>query len=235
MTRENMSIECDGEHLAVTRCNAAVFPSKESVVILHGAGTARKERTLPLAEDLAQAGLDVISFDFSGHGDSSGSLRQLSLARRCKQARAVIDELVEASHRLTLIGFSMSGQTVGDLLGVYGERVTRIALCSPAVYAKTVWSAPFSDAFTRAIRVDGSWRDSDALEQFARFSGRAVLAVPGEDAVIPPEVTFEIEQALNERSDFVGLVFGQATHQLGTWFETHADSRQNLVKALLLP
>jgi hypothetical protein len=230
-----MTIECDGERLAVVRCKAVTSAIAESVIILHGAGTARKERTLSLADDLAQAGLDVISFDFSGHGDSSGSLRQLSLARRCKQTRAVIDELVEADHHLTLIGFSMSGQTVGDLLGAYGNRVTRIALCSPAIYAKAVWTTPFSDAFTRAIRVNGSWRDSDALGQFARFSGRAVLAVPGEDTVIPSEVTFEIEQALNERSDFVGLVFGQATHQLGTWFEAHADSRQNLVKALLIP
>lgn len=234
MTENSDIVSCDGERLEVVHVRAEI-PAAEAAVILHGAGTARKERTLPLARDLASEGLDVVSFDFSGHGGSSGSLEQLSLERRHRQAAQVIDELVAPDHRLTLIGFSMSGQTVGDLLRTYSGRVDRIALCSPAVYSKESWSLMFSDGFTQAIRQPDAWRDSEALDAFARFSGRAVLAVPGEDVVIPGEVTFAIEQALQVRSDLVCLWFGDATHQLGLWFEGNPQSRQNLIRGLLTP
>lgn len=232
MTENTRIAICDGERLEVVHVRAKT-PTAETVVILHGAGTARKERTLSLARDLAAEGIDVVSFDFSGHGGSSGSLAQLSLERRHKQSACVIDEVIAPDHRLTLIGFSMSGQTVGDLLRTHFDRIDRIALCSPAVYSKDAWQLAFSEGFTQAIRRPGAWRDSVALEMFARFSGRAVLAIPGEDVIIPSDVTFAIEQALRVSSDLVCLVFGDATHQLGLWFEDNERSRQDLIRGLL--
>jgi len=231
MTLERFKLRQDGEHLDVTRISMA-DPPLGTALILHGAGTASKTRTYPLAKDLSASGFDVISFDFSGHGESSGDIRELSLERRHAQAAGIIESLVDSDRRLTLVGFSMSGQTIGDLLASHGDRIDRIALCSPAVYPQNAWTIPFTGEFSKAIRIDDAWRNSRALEQFIRFKGRAVLVIPGEDLVIPSAVTFEIECALQTHADFVGITFGEATHRIGEWLENHPESRRHLVRAL---
>jgi pimeloyl-ACP methyl ester carboxylesterase len=71
-------------------------------------------------DDFAARGCRALAFDFSGHGESSGELRELSLARRLRQAGAVIDRHVPPGDGLILVGFSMSGQTVADLVARYG-------------------------------------------------------------------------------------------------------------------
>ncbi|MEU0794887.1 alpha/beta fold hydrolase [Amycolatopsis sp. NPDC005961] len=232
MIETRLIIACDGEQLSVVRTSNGKLDSP-CVVLLHGAGRANKERTLPLARDLADAGVDTISFDFSGHGYSTGALEKLSLERRLRQARGVIENLTSDEVGLFLIGFSMSGQTVADLIQVYGSRIERIVLCSPAVYSRSAWPLAFGDGFTDEIRIPDGWRNSSALQNLSKFTGRAVLALPGEDVVIPTAVTHEIEQALNRKADLVCLTFGQAGHQLGGWFAERAEARKMLIKALL--
>ncbi|WP_284747727.1 alpha/beta hydrolase [Amycolatopsis sp. RTGN1] len=232
MIETRTTIACDNEQLSVVRTSSGKRDAP-CVVLLHGAGQANKERTLPLARDLAGAGVDTISFDFSGHGYSTGALEKLSLERRLRQARGVIENLTSDDVRLFLIGFSMSGQTVADLIQAYGSRVERIVLCSPAVYSRSAWPLAFGDGFTDAIRISDGWRDSSALENLSEFEGRAVLAVPGEDVVIPTAITHEIEQSLHRSADLICLTFGQASHQLGAWFAERPEARKMLIKALL--
>ncbi|MGW6691728.1 alpha/beta hydrolase family protein [Streptomyces sp. NPDC054961] len=203
-----------------------------SAVVLHGAGTADQSVHRQLAHLLAERGCRVLSPDFSGHGASTGQLRKLSLERRFQQARSVIDELVPDTDRLVLVGASMSGQTVGDLLGHYGNRITAVALLAPAVYARRAWDLPFDAGFTEVIRTPGAWRDSAALDAYTDFRGRAVLVVPAEDHVIPPEVNRALVQALSSRADFTHLVFPDATHHLGRYFRAHPDACTRLADAL---
>ncbi|MEU8827114.1 alpha/beta fold hydrolase [Streptomyces sp. NPDC048636] len=225
----------DGERLGC----AAFEPTGPAVgataVVLHGAGTSDKERMLGLMRELAAQGRRAVACDFSGHGESSGALGDLSLERRFIQARALIDQWVPASDELILIGFSMSGQTVADLLAHYGPRVTTIGLCAPAVYAPDAWPVPFrsGSGFTETIRTPDSWRSSAALTAFRAYRARAVLAVPGRDEVIPPEVTEAIAGALAERADLHHLVLPRAEHWLGAWFRDQAEDRGRFVRALL--
>lgn len=224
-------LQCDGEEIAVRQFTNG-RPVRGSVLMMHGAGLANMERTLLLAQDLADAGFGVTAFDFSGHGASSGALCELSLERRFTQACQVIDRLIGRDQSLTLIGFSMSGQTIGDLLAEYGERVIAIGLCSPAVYSQAAWPLLFDDEFTRSIRTEGAWRDSSALNEFAKFSGRAVLATPEDDSVIPSDVTAAIERSLKLTSDFKRLVFHEAEHRLGVHFAKNLKSRATIIAAL---
>lgn len=222
-----------------------------TAVLLHGAGNGSKERLLPLLDDFAARGCAGLAFDFSGHGESTGALGELSLRRRFEQAVSVIDATVPAGAPLILAGFSMSGQTAADLARHYGERVVALVLCAPAVYAAEAWPIPFEDAksgsgvspqdgagtvpsrFSRIIRTPDSWRRSPALDVLRAYEGRAVLAVPAVDAVIPPAVTRAVADALTARARFTRFELPDADHLLGLWFRDHPEDRRRLVDLAL--
>ncbi|MQY10450.1 RNA pyrophosphohydrolase [Streptomyces sp. RB5] len=222
-------VEADGERLSGVETGSG----GTAAVLMHGAGQSSKDRFTGLLRDLAERGVHALAFDFSGHGDSSGELSRLSLERRFAQARSVIDERIAGDAGLVLVGFSMSGQTVADLTAHYGPRVRSIGLGAPAVYARRAWPLRFGDGFTGVIRTPDSWRDSAALDAYRDFAGRAVLAVPAADAVIPPAVTEEVARALGERSRFTRLVYEDATHHLGQWYRDNPGLRRAFAAALL--
>lgn len=223
----------DGERL---RGAYAGDPSGATAVVLHGAGTGSAERLRPLVREFAARGVRALAFDFSGHGESTGRLAELSLRRRFEQAVAVIDAYAGTDGPLVLAGFSMSGQTVADLVRHYGERVAALGLCAPAVYAAEAWDVPFGDGngpFSRIIRRPDSWREAPALQALRSYEGRAVLAVPGTDAVIPPAVTEAVQDALATRAQYTRFDVPQAQHRLGDWFREHGDDRSAFVDAVL--
>ncbi|MEV5439450.1 alpha/beta fold hydrolase [Streptomyces sp. NPDC052682] len=207
-----------------------------TAVVLHGAGNGRMDHHRPLLAEFTARGCRALAFDFSGHGESTGALRELSLRRRFEQAVSVIDAHVPAGGPLVLVGFSMSGQTVADLVRHYGERVAALGLCAPAVYADEAWDVPFGAGdgrFSDLIRRPGSWRTSPALEVLRGFEGRAVLAVPGTDEVIPPAVTESVQDALAARAQFTRLELPDAGHRLGQWFRDHPGDLAAFVTAVL--
>ncbi|MEU9461686.1 alpha/beta fold hydrolase [Streptomyces sp. NPDC048312] len=211
-------------------------PSGTTAVLLHGAGTGSKERLLPLVREFVAHGCRTIAFDFSGHGESTGRLGELSLRRRFDQAVAVIEAYAGADGPLVLVGFSMSGQTVADLARHYGDRVAALGLCAPAVYAAEAWDEPFGDGngrFSGIIRRPDSWREAPALDALRAYEGRAVLAVPGTDAVIPPAVTEAVQEALAARAQYTRLDLPDASHRLGLWLGDHGDDRREFVAAVL--
>ncbi|MGW1888709.1 alpha/beta hydrolase [Streptomyces sp. NPDC002004] len=233
----DFSLVCDGEQLMGTeRLPEGGAANGLSVVLLHGAGIGSRERLLPVLDAFAGHGCRALALDFSGHGESSGVQRELTLERRFTQAAALIEERVPADGRLGLVGFSMSGQTVADLLGLYGPRVATVGLCAPAVYAPEAWTVPFGDgdgAFSEIIRTPDGWRKSAALDVFRSHPGHAVLAVPGTDDVIPPEVTAAVADALADGGRLERLTFPRAPHQLGMWLRDHEEDRRRFVAAVV--
>jgi pimeloyl-ACP methyl ester carboxylesterase len=164
--------EYDGERLSGVRTHAADGTDGTGgtggpfAVLLHGAGNGSERRLRPLLAEFTAHGCPALAFDFSGHGESTGALAELSLRRRFEQATAVIDAQVPPDRPLVLVGFSMSGQTVADLVRHYGDRASAIGLCSPAVYTPESWDVPFGDGtgrFTELIRTPDAWRASPAL------------------------------------------------------------------------
>ncbi|MEU0194131.1 alpha/beta fold hydrolase [Streptomyces afghaniensis] len=211
-------------------------PARATAVLLHGAGNGGKDRQVPLLEEFAAHGCHALAFDFSGHGESTGLLRELSLRRRFEQAVSVIDARARVDGPLILVGFSMSGQTVADLARHYGDRVAALGLCAPAVYAAQAWDVPFGTGdgrFSEIIRRPGSWRESPALDVLRGYEGRAVLAVPGTDEVIPPAVTEAVSAALARRAQFTHWELPEAEHRLGRWFRDHPGDLREFVTAVL--
>ncbi|MFJ7964367.1 alpha/beta hydrolase [Streptomyces sp. NPDC096324] len=238
----------DGERLSCVGSRGAdAGDGAATAVLLHGAGNGSKERLLPLLDDFAARGCAGLAFDFSGHGESTGTLGELSLRRRFEQAVSVIDATVPADAPLILVGFSMSGQTAADLARHYGKRAVALVLCAPAVYAAEAWPLPFEDPesaprqdgpvtqsrFSGIIRTPESWRQAPALDALRDYEGRAVLVVPAADAVIPPAVTRAVADALSARADLTRLELPDADHFLGLWFRDHAEDRRRLVDLAL--
>ncbi|MFE9447840.1 alpha/beta hydrolase [Streptomyces sp. NPDC006739] len=229
----DLTHEYDGELLSGVYAGP---PGRATVVLLHGAGFGSEERLRPLVAEFAARGCRALAFDFSGHGRSTGALAELSLRRRFEQAVAVTDAHAPAPDPLLLVGFSMSGQTVADLAGHYGERVAAVGLCAPAVYPREAWDVPFGEGdsrFSEIIRTPDGWRDSAALEVLRKYEGRAVLAVPGTDTVIPAQVTRAVQEALAARARFTRLELPDAEHWVGVWLHDHAEDRRAFVDALL--
>ncbi|MFJ8488052.1 alpha/beta hydrolase [Streptomyces sp. NPDC094038] len=231
--------EYDGERLSGVRVPAAHGAHGAHgpiAVLLHGAGNGSERRLRPLLAEFAAHGCPALAFDFSGHGESTGTLGELSLRRRFEQATAVIDAQAGPERPLVLVGFSMSGQTVADLVRHYRDRASAVGLCSPAVYAPEAWDVPFGDGtgrFTALIRTPDAWRTSPALEVLGAYAGRAVLAVPGTDEVIPPQVTEAVQDALRTRSRYTRFELPDAEHRLGLWFHDHPHDRREFVTLLL--
>jgi pimeloyl-ACP methyl ester carboxylesterase len=227
----------DGERLSgLSGGTAPGEPARATAVLLHGAGNGSKERLVPLLSEFAAHGCHALAFDFSGHGESTGLLRELSLRRRFEQAVSVIDAHARVDGPLVLVGFSMSGQTVADLARHYGDRVAALGLCAPAVYTAGAWDVPFGAGdgrFSEIIRRPGSWRESPALDVLRGYEGRAVLAVPGTDEVIPPAVTETVSEALARRAQFTHWELPGAEHRLGLWFRDHPEDRREFVTAVL--
>ncbi|MGW0475624.1 alpha/beta fold hydrolase [Streptomyces coeruleorubidus] len=227
----------DGERLSgLSGGTGPGEPARATAVLLHGAGNGSKERLLPLLSEFAAHGCHALAFDFSGHGESTGLLPELSLRRRFEQAVSVIDAHARVDGPLVLVGFSMSGQTVADLVRHYGDRVAALGLCAPAVYAAQAWDVPFGAGdgrFSEIIRRPGSWRESPALDVLRGYEGRAVLAVPGTDEVIPPAVTEAVSEALARRAQFTHWELPDAEHRLGLWFRDHPGDVREFVTAVL--
>ncbi|MHC5904820.1 alpha/beta fold hydrolase [Streptomyces sp. S6] len=231
-TLTSFSYDADGALLSGVHGGPSTATT--TAVLLHGAGRGSKARLLPLAEEFTAHGCRALAFDFSGHGESTGELGELTLRRRFEQAVGVIDAYVPDDGPLILVGFSMSGQTVADLVAHYGDRVTAIGLGAPAVYAADAWDEPFAEGdFTRIIRTPGSWRTSPALDTLRTYPGRALLLVPETDDVIPQEVTEAIEDALTANAQYSRVELDGADHQLGIWYRDHPQARRELVEALL--
>lgn len=219
-----ISIPADGEQLCCEYSLAA-----ENVVILHGAGQSNRRRYYSLAEEILRQGKGVILFDFSGHGDSTGTLAELSLQRRMTQARTVIDTLLPTG-AFYLAGFSMSGQTVCDLLPVYGDRVKGILLACAAAYRPDIYDIPFGNSeFTTKLR-EGGWQDSVSRDNLLAYKGRVVLAMGEQDEVIPKGVTELLKtSALSPQY----IEYPGVAHGLMTWLGDHPEEQAKLVQALI--
>lgn len=201
------------------------------VVFLHGAGTATMERYTRLADEVAAAGVNVLTFDFSGHGKSTGTLQELSLARRRIQATEIIKELCGRRNPLVLAGFSMSGQTVCDIASSSELEVDSIFLGCPAAYRPDVFHLPFGDPeFTRLIREEGSWSSSSAFDVVRNFVGDITFLIPDRDEVIPVDVTRTFLDRANPSRK--ALTLKGCHHRIAAWLDEEPETRDQIVSLL---
>jgi len=211
-----------------------LLENSPTVVMLHGAGTSDSTRSEGLARAFADCGVRVISFDFVGHGKSTGKVSEMSLKLRTDVASAVIEHWTATSDKLVLCGFSMSGHTALMLTERLGERVQAISLMAAGTYAAQAENVLFTKEFSSIIRKEYSWQDSSALKNAEKFQGKVYMLTSSHDEVIPWGVAEHLLRAFRKNAVEVRFdALKEPGHKLAIWLSERPSRGRDIMRYLL--
>lgn len=208
MMYQQFYIDCEQEQLSVRHYQG----SGKNIFLLHGAGETNQAILEPIAKILQKQQYNVISFDYSGHGESSYHGAS-SINIKTKQALQVIQHFdYETIH---LFAWSMSGQIAINLLSSLSN-IQSMILFAPALYAKEIMDIEFGEDFKKALQEQGNWYRSNAIDLLPKFQGKVQLVRPKNDPIIPSEVS-QIYKDYSNPSLFQEMILENAPHTLGVW------------------
>lgn len=197
-----------------------------SCIFIHGGGTASyKERIIDFADPILKKNKNILSFDFSGHGESTGILSEGSLAKRIYEAEEIIKSYT-SQQNLTLFGASMGGYIAIKLLEKFS--VDTLILFCPALYAARAYNVPFNKGFSEIIREFESWRNTDALQILENFTGNLLIVMGENDIVIPQGVIDLIMHHTPKAKKKELYKIEQCSHHIHTWMQDHPDDLELL-------
>ena len=180
-------------------------------VFLHGLGSDRKgEKALRFRDHLTGRGPGFLSLDFTGHGDSGGDCRGLSLTRNIEDIGRAVSFLREEAPGapLILVGSSMGGIAALWYASLFPGAVRRVFAIAPAFLMAARFAASLSAAARRDWADQGfvsvsigerdleiGWgmvtdEDGYRTERLAAGLATPSLLIHGdEDAVVPAELS----------------------------------------------
>lgn len=158
----------------------AVPPPRATAVFLHGFMSDQSgEKAVRFREELSSRNVEYITFDFRGHGSSSGSMRELTGTRLLEDLELIIGRLCRSDLPLALIGSSMGGWVASWYAALHPERVAACVLIAPAFRFDDLlcrdagserlarWEAAGSIAFEN--QYGGAELGYDLVRDFARY------------------------------------------------------------------
>jgi uncharacterized protein len=222
---------CVGEVLSVSSFfddSVSSSEKKTGFLALHGAGNSDRSRCVAVCNAAAKLGLKTFSFDFSGAGRSSKNGLP-SVQKRTEEAQAVLEALLSDCSSVIVLAFSMSGH-VAISLTKFNPKISGLILCSPALYSQSAVTIPFGPSFSENIRRPNSWKESCHESTLADFEGKTVLLRPKRDDVIP-EGVFEIIERSSQRDRFKKVIFDDAPHTMGSWFNENTAIAEEAIAA----
>jgi pimeloyl-ACP methyl ester carboxylesterase len=134
IVKEEKFVAVPGGKLAYTIQGQSVGQpnGKEPVVLcLPSLGDTRREYEF-FAPALVKAGYRVITADLRGMGDSAGKFKSFNLQALCGDITAILD--AEKVARVTLVGCSVSGASIGLYAVQHPERVEKLIMFSPLMH-----------------------------------------------------------------------------------------------------
>lgn len=203
--------------------------STPSILFVHGAGKATKDRYQYLAEYLANNSQSSLLFDFSGHGASTSSISLSSLRKRVEEASAMLS-LLDRNGPRSLIASSMGAYIALKL--TENVKIDNLVLFCPAVYTPSAFALPFDERFSQEIRRPDSWKDSDAFEYIRQFSGNLLIITGEEDKVIPAQLPAILFSQANKSAHKEILILPGAPHGLHYWLQDNLAARQRVFEAI---
>jgi alpha-beta hydrolase superfamily lysophospholipase len=207
-------LDADNERLAGTIIEPSSGKPSGSILSLHGAGDGRRQKTFYIAEHLAASGYVTTGFDMSGHGESTGVMKESTLKRRHDQALAVARQSAPVPPDI-IMGSSMGGYIAATLLP--DLRIRALMLICPALYAAEAYDVPFTESFTAILRRTGSYRDASALQYLRSFEGSVLLLIGENDKVIPAEVVELYLKSCPKARYVQHSIIPGAPHKINDW------------------
>lgn len=192
-----------------------------NVFCIHGGGVRGKKSFEAMRTYLALHNITSYAFDFTGHGETGGSLSQSTLEKRVKQITEIVNHFKKEGELVTLLASSMGGYIA--IKALESCVVSNLILIAPAVYSIKAYNAPFGSDFSLIIRSYESWRETDAWEILARFEGNFILLQAEKDQIIPNQVSEDLYQSASNTFYKKRIIFNNATHPLTDWFYQHGS------------
>ncbi len=190
--------------------------NRVGVVYVHGFGSIRTgEKANALAQACARRGWTFAAFDFQGHGESSGTMRDLRCSALLEDLEAISGYLAERGmERWCAVGSSMGGWATAWFGLRHPERIAACTLVAPALhFPRGIWERLTEEQRTEwrrsnRLRVRNEWLDVDVgyclaeerdcypLAELERGWFRPLLILHGmADTVIPYQHTLAFVQS----------------------------------------
>lgn len=203
---------------------------KAKVFFLHGWGNWTKEKRMYLQKKLLDKWVSSFSFDFSGHGESTGILEEWSLYKRFLEAKHSIQEYGDSSS-ITICASSMGCHVAVKLLEVLP--IKSLVLIAPAVYSKKAFNLPFNDWLTEELRREKSYLENDTMELFNSFDGNLRIVLWEEDTVIPSWVITLLKESTSHLEKRKIISYAWCPHKVHGWLEDNDDMANQLADEIV--
>lgn len=214
MIEKPFLFKIDEENIACTILANKANINPPKFIFLHGAGNGKKERIHNISLPIIASGLNILAFDFSGHGESTGELKKCSLQKRVNEAKEMINSFA-SEEPLIICGSSMGGYVSIKLLEFY--KIDSLILFCPALYDKKAYEIPFDEGFTDIIRSPESWKNTDVLTLLEKFTGKILVVLGEKDEVIPGEVIDLIINYTPHAAKKERYIIPDCPHKINEW------------------
>ena len=186
------------------------------VMIFHGLNIDKEMPLLvKIADDLEQAGIASVRFDFNGHGQSEGAFEDMTVLNELEDARKVyayVRTLPEVT-TISLTGHSQGGVIAGMLAGEWGqEKINSVVLLAPAAVLRD--NAESGDFF-------GIKYDADNLPEYLELPdghkiGKAYLETSKELPIyeVSEKYTGPVLIVHSMNDDLVPYIYGEQYQKL---------------------
>ncbi len=102
------------------------------IIFLHGFASHQKgEKVLYLRDRFNEIGTSFLAFDHRGHGQSSGTMKDLTVTHNLEDLKAIIESLCMGYKKRVLIGSSMGGQTAAWFSAQFPHMINANLLIAP--------------------------------------------------------------------------------------------------------
>jgi len=210
--------------------------SEPSIIFLHGGGKANKERITYLAKELSDNGMSSLTFDFSGHGESTDNSIS-SLSKRVEQAKFALNFLDKPNTKIKIIASSMGAFIALRLLD--NVNIDSLILFSPALYSDECIDKPLDENWKNFTK-DGYLNATRTLDCLSEYRGKLLILNAEKDAVVLPE--WKVPQRLIDSAKNIipenkkCIEIKNAPHLLHQWFNDIENiENQKYFKESILP
>lgn len=177
------------------KLNASVLNQncEDQILMIHG-GARNQTLFDDLRVKLLESSMGSLAFDCIGHGQSEGQLSDSSLHDRTQQALSIIQNQNE---KITAcMGVSMGAYNAIQLSKQLNLHA--LILVVPGVYTPSAYHVNFGEQFSKIIRTENSWMNSDAWEILSTFKGKLLIVSAENDEVVPSAIPAKLyESAIN--------------------------------------
>ena len=172
-----------------------------------------------------------MAFDFSGVNESSGKMSESNLQKRVAEAKSVIEKYYTKNQKINVAGFSLGGYVAIKLTQFFN--VEKLMLFCPAVYDKKAYKINFGKKFSKAIRKEKSWKNSDVWRILGKFKNSLVMFVPENDEVVPREVSEKIYASAKKCRNKKIIILSNFTHKVHAQIVKKRKIRQEIIKEMV--